>query len=382
MSVRKRIWTTRKGETKEVFVVDYSVNGQRRHETFQREDAALDRAARVRVDVRAGKHVALDNKITFADIAERWIKRAEADQRERATIVLYRGYLKHHLLPHLGRIRLAKLTPDKIEDYRDSYLLTKDENGEPLRSPELARKIMVSLRAVLRNARCGHLAEGIRIAVDMRGKRKLEIGRDVPSNAEIKRLIDATAKSPKKRALLLMAAFTGLRASELRGLRWYDVDLEKGELHVRQRADKYYKIGPPKSESSRRRVPLDPAVLIPALKVWKLACPKGELDLVFPTRTGKIEGHANIIRSLWPVMRDAGVVTKDGKAKYALHAFRHYFASWSISPESRGGRGMPPKVVQEWLGHSNIAMTLNVYSHLLGEADPAELAKSVKAVLA
>ena len=82
-----------------------------------------------------------------------------------------------------------------------------------------------------------------------------------------------------------------------------------------------------------------------------------------------------MLRSLRPVMKDAGVITKDGKAKYAMHAFRHYFASWCISPETRGGRGLPPKVVQEWLGHSSISMTLDVYSHLLGEPDAAELRK-------
>ena len=123
-----------------------------------------------------------------------------------------------------------------------------------------------------------------------------------------------------------------MRASELRGLRWSDVDLKAHELHVRQRADRYNVIGAPKTKESRRTIPLSPDVLL-ALKKWKLACPKGELDLVFPTSTGAIEHHANMLRSLRPVMRAAGVVDKDGKSKYALHAFRHFFASWCINPE-------------------------------------------------
>ena len=178
----------------------------------------------------------------------------------------YRGHLDHHILPRLRTIKLAKLRPEDIEDYRDNYLLAKDENGAPRISPQLARKIMVSLKSILKNARCGYLADGVSITVGSRNKRKLEPGRDLPNNAEIKRLIAATADHPKKRALLLMAAFTGLRASELRGLRWYDVDLENNVLHVRQRADRYFTIGPPKSDSSKRRVPLDPGVVIPALK--------------------------------------------------------------------------------------------------------------------
>ena len=248
-------------------------------------------------------------------------------------------------------------------------------------SRAMARKVLVSLKSLLRSAKCWHLADGVRIVLDERGKRKLEIGRDVPENAEIKRLFAATAGQPKKRALLLMAAFTGLRASELRGLRWYDVDFKAGELHVRQRADRYGVIGSPKSKKSRRTIPLDSDWLVPALKEWKLACPKSELDLVFPTRTGAIDSHKNMLRGLAPVMRATGVVHKNGEPKYALHAFRHYFASWCISPKERGGRELPAKVVQEWLGHSTIAMTLNVYGHLFKDVDNSEVAKSVALVL-
>ena len=87
------------------------------------------------------------------------------------------------------------------------------------------------------------------------------------------------------RSLLLTAIFTGLRASELRGLRWCDVDLKRGELHVRQRADRYRRDGRPKSEAGERAVPLPPMV-VNTLREWKLACPKGDLDLVFAKCAG------------------------------------------------------------------------------------------------
>jgi len=362
MAVRKRVWTTRNGEPREAWVVDYTDHtGKRRFETFVRKGEADSRAAKIKVELGKGTHVVVDGKTTMADIADRWIKRLEADGRERSTVTQYRQHLNLHILPYLRRLKLAKLTPERIEAYRDHYLLGKNGDGREIMSRAMARKVLVSLKSLLRSAKCAHLADGVRIVLDERAKRKLEIGRDVPENAEIKRLFAATASHPKKRALLLMAAFTGLRASELRGLRWYDIDLKAGELHVRQRADRYGVIGSPKSKKSRRTIPLDPGGLIPALKEWKLACPKsGELDLVFPTRTG---------------------VHKDGKPKYALHAFRHYFASWCISPKERGGRELPAKVVQDWLGHSTIAMTLDVYGHLFKGVDNGELAKSVERVL-
>jgi integrase len=151
---------------------------------------------------------------------------------------------------------------------------------------------------------------------------------------------------------------------------------------VRQRADRYNTIGQPKTKSSVRTVPLAPEVLS-ALKEWRLACPKGELDLVFPTGTGRVERHTSIWRSLKPIMVAAGVVNKAGKPKYAVHAFRHFFASWCINPKERGGRELPAKVVQHLLGHSSIVMTLDVYGHLFPRGDDrAELAKASQALLA
>jgi integrase len=87
---------------------------------------------------------------------------------------------------------------------------------------------------------------------------------------------------------------------KLRGLRWADIDLEKRELHVRQRADRYSAIGKPKSESGERTVPLTPNV-VNVLREWKLACPKSDLGLVFPTGAGNPEAHSNIVhRGLAP----------------------------------------------------------------------------------
>ena len=131
-----------------------------------------------------------------------------------------------------------------------------------------------------------NVALGVSIGMDRRTKRKLKAGIDIPTPDEVKRLIDAAAG--KWRALLITVVFTGLRASELRGLRWEDVDLKRGELHVRQRADRYNKIGAPKSHSGERTIPLGPMV-VNTLREWRLACPKGNLDLVFPTATGHID---------------------------------------------------------------------------------------------
>jgi integrase len=198
--------------------------------------------------------------------------------------------------------------------------------------------------------------------------RGLAVGVDIPTADEIKAIIAAAGRW---RPVLLTAIFTGLRSSELRGLRWSDVDLKHGELQVHQRADRYNVIGKPKSKASTRAVPLGPLVLN-ALREWKLACPKGELGLVFPTAKGTIGRHNNIVRAFKATVRAAGLVRKNGKPKYTgLHALRHFYASWCINPPDRGGQGLPPKVVQAQLGHSSIVMTMDTYGHLLPPGDDA-----------
>ncbi len=216
------------------------------------------------------------------------------------------------------------------------------------------------------------------------------MGIDIPSREEIKAIVGRL--SGRWRPILLTAIFTGLRASELRGLRWADVDFVKSELHVRQRADRYNAIGAPKSEAGNRVVPLPPLVLS-ALKEWKLCAPQSALDLVFPTNRGTILSHGNLInRALIPVQIAAGVTVKERgpqgqqiiRAKYTgLQSLRHFYASWCINPKSAGGLELPPKVVQEHLGHSSIVMTMDTYGHLFSRGDEsAQIAAAERALLA
>ena len=163
-----------------------------------------------------------------------------------------------------------------------------------------------------------------------------------------------------------------MRASELRGLRWCDVNLKAGEITVRQRADRYNVIGKPKSVAAIRTVPMGPFVTN-TLREWRLARPKGNLDLVFPTGRGNVECLQNIIhRGLMPAVIDAGL-TVQGKPKYTgFHVLRHFYASWCINRKEDGGRGLPPKMVQRLMGHSTIAMTLDTYGHLFPETNDAD----------
>jgi integrase len=212
------------------------------------------------MDVRQGDHIAPSKSETVAEVAERWLKRVEADGRERTTVRQYRQHVSLHIAPRVGSIKLANLTPARVETFRDDLLAKL--------SRPMARKVLTSFKSLLKAAKRAHLTADVSIGRDKRGERKLEVGLDIPTPEEIKRLLQAAATADMRpRTLLIMAIFTGLRASELRGLRWRDVDLKHGELHVRQRADRYCAIGKPKSETSVRAIDFGPRVLS-ALKEW------------------------------------------------------------------------------------------------------------------
>jgi integrase len=369
MAVRRRVWTTAQGEEKTAWVVDYTDGANERHiQTFRLKKDADDYHATVRVDVKRGMHTAPSKSVTIAQAAEDWIRRVEADGREAGTIQQYRQHADLHIVPRIGRYKLASLTHKAIEDFRDDLL-------ESMSRP-MARKVLTSFKSLLRCAKFSHLADDVRISSRTREKPRLEVGRDIPTPSEIKRLL-AGATPGFQRAMLLLAATCGLRASELRGLRWKDVNLKDSVLNVNQRADRFGVIGLPKSKAGTREIPLAPPTL-QELKTWKLACHN---DLVLPSRSGKIASHENLFYSLESLQRKAKVLDKEGQPKYGLHSFRHFFASWCLNRKPEG-RELPPKEVQSLLGHSSIVMTMDVYGHLFPrQSDRHELAESTRALL-
>ncbi|MBB5755132.1 tyrosine-type recombinase/integrase [Prosthecomicrobium pneumaticum] len=399
MSIRKRQWTTARGEEKTAWVVDYvDQSGKRRLKTFARKKDADQFAATAKVEVREGVHVADSASATVKAAGDLWIAGIVASGRERATVDQYRQHLRLHIEPFIGGTLLAKLTVPAARDFEDRLR----QGG---RSPAMVRKVMTSLsslvadaeerglvaRNVIRDLRGGR-KRGTERKVERRAKGKLRAGVDIPTPEEIKALVGVL--QGRWRPLLLVAIFGGLRASELRGLRWSDIDLDRREIHVRQRADRFNHMGPPKSEAGERTIRMPP-LAINALREWRVACPKGDLDLAFPNGSGRVESLGNIInRGLVPAMLAAGVADPTGevddegrpvmKARYSgMHALRHWFASWCINRRADGGLELPPKTVQERLGHSSITMTLDVYGHLFPSRDDGEeLADAERALLA
>ncbi|QND42878.1 site-specific integrase [Rhizobium leguminosarum bv. viciae] len=426
MSVRKREWTTPKGVAKAAWVVDYSdTKGKRRLKTFKLKKQADEFAATASVEVRQGVHVADRASITVAEAGKLWIATGESEGLEQSTINQRERHLKYHIRPFIGGTLLSKLSVPAIRAFQDQLRQTPypddfpkvSMRGKP-RTGKMIAIVTTSLGSILSDSQergfatsnpvieMGRKRKGKTRRQEKRNKRKLVVGIDIPTLREVKAFV--AALSGRWRPLLLTAVVSGLRSSELRGLRWQDVDLNARTISVRQRADEFRKIGRPKSEAGERTIPITPGV-VNSLKEWRLAYSRPIIGkdkdgkpvredarpghLIFANGNGQGESHANIInRGLIPAMIAAGITVDSGKrddegrvihkAKYTgLHALRHFYASWLINRPQDGGFGLPLKLVQERMGHSSITMTADTYGHLFPRTDDADELAAAEAAL-
>ncbi len=352
-------------------------SGKRRFKQFTRRKDADEFLLTVRGEVRAGVHVAESQSITVAKAADLWIERGETEKLEASTLASYRQHRDLHIVPAIGATKLSAMTVPGVQAFSDDLAKTK--------SRAMVKKILGSLSAIFTEAqRRGLAAQNPVSAVKVRMPKREKGRPEMPTTEELRAILQAT--SAKHKAFIYTAAFTGLRASELRGLQWPDIDLKGGVLHVLRRADPYNKLGPPKSEAGTRTVPIGPTVAA-LLTEWKKVCPTGEFNLVFPNGAGNIESHANLLnRVFWPIQVEAGVTTPTGekdedgqpivKAKFSLHALRHAAAAMWIA------QGVTAKRIQVLMGHASIQQTFDRYGYLFeAREDDQAAAKAIESKL-
>lgn len=378
-SIRKRTWLAPDGSERQSWQVDYKdAAGKRRSKQFAKKrdaDAHLDAVKR---ELHDGTHTHHRDSITVSEAADLLVAHAEANDLERSTIDRYRAIGNLHIKPRIGARKLSELTKPMVEDLRLELLR---DLSRPMAGKVLAHLSMIINRAMDLGKVGKNVARSVRVA-----KAKRDIEKVIPPDrADLKKMIKAATDD--ERALIMTAITTGLRSSELRGLRWADIDLKGAKITVTQRADQWGVIGPPKSEAGRRTIPIPPQ-LVAELKRWKLKSPPSSLDLAFPSSTGTPLRHNNMLRRIYfplqvraglgvPKLDKAGepLVDKDGEpvftGKYGFHDLRHAAASGWIANR------IDLKRLQVWIGHENVQTTLNVYGHLLVDQErDAELAKN------
>jgi integrase len=302
---------------------------------------------------------------TVGEYLDRWLTDSVRDSVKPRTFSNYSLQVRQHITPALGRVKLKNLSPAHIQ----SFYRTKLDAGL---SPSSVRYIHAVLHRALKQAlRWGLVPRNVTEAVDIPKLVREEITALSPEQA---RVFLSTARGDRYEALYQLAIRTGLRRGELLGLRWRDIDLDVGVLQtvrqlqrLRDQKDDhgntvtrvtFSSLKSGKGRRIRLTVPVAEALRAHRARQAEEKLRLGNLyedqDLVFATEAGTPLEASNIDRrSFKPILHAAGL------PDIRFHDLRHTCATLLLSGNT------PPKVVQEILGHADIALTLNTYSHVM-----------------
>jgi integrase len=340
--------------------VGYDGNGKRLRRVVygwtRRE--VQDELARLQSAKLTGTLVAID-KETVSGFLTRWLADVAKATVRATTFANYEGVVENHVNPRIGGVRLQKLTPAHVQ----GFYATMERDGA---SPHVRRLAHAVLRRALKHAlRQGLVVRNVCEAVEPPRIAK----RDMQAlDAEQVGKLLAAAQGDRLEALYWVALTGGLRLGELFGLQWSDVDLKAGTVSVRRTLTEVagkLALSEPKTAKGRRLVTLPPQAVGALVEHRKQMVVEGfaGVEFVFCNQSGgylrRSHFHADEFK---PLLKRAGLPS------IRFHDLRHTSATLLLS------QGVHPKVVQERLGHSQIGVTMDVYSHVLPgmQADAAE----------
>lgn len=334
-----------------------SVDGKRRRRKVigktRREAAAKLKALQARQ--LAGDDLA-PTKITVGAFLRTWLEQVVKAANKPRTHRSYSDMVRLHIAPTLGHHLLHALAPAHVQ----ALLNERAAAG-------LSARMVAYARAVLRRAltiaqRWYGLARNVAALVELPRSARHPI---TPLTVAQARQLLASVRGHRLEAIYHVALALGLRRGELLGLRWADVDLDGATFKITgtlQWVDGELVRGTPKTAGSARSVPL-PAAIVAALTEHRRRQDRErqgadwhEHGYVFPSNCGTPLSPRNLLRTFKLHLRAAGLA-----AAVRFHDLRHTCASFLVA------EGVHPRVIMEILGHSTIAVTMNIYSHVLPE---------------
>jgi len=301
-----------------------------------------------------------DANITIAKFLTGWLERKEQDGLRTSTLTMYRSYVDNEIIPALGRMKLADLRRHHVDEFVRS--LGSDERG-----PTTVRRMHATLRSAMSTAVQLSLIDSNPASnVKMPAAKKFRASMWEPEEAA--RFL-AIAAPFRLGPLFETAVHTGLRRGELCGLRWADVSFADRELVVRVQLSAVNGKtveGDIKTNSGQdRRVSLDDS-LLNTLSAWKLTqdVEREKWSSAYED-SGRVFTYENgrQLRPQWVSQVFDRVVREADLTKIRLHDLRHLHASLLIAG------GVPLAIVSKRLGHSTIAITADLYGHLLRDAN-------------
>lgn len=328
----------------------YDEKGKRRRRTVYGKTKAEVREKLVKLHSDSQNGLLVDpSRKTVSEFLAAWLEGVARPAIRPSTYVRYERIVRLYINPYLGGVVLNKLTPPQVQ----SAYATMERDGL---SPSKRESAHTILRMALDQAlKWGLVARNVCTAVQKPRVKKKAF--QVLSPEAAHRFLQA-AEEDRLYALYVLAITTGLRQGEMLALRWQDLDLKAGTLSVRHTLvdlNGKLELGEPKTAKGKRRVML-PAMAAKALKDHRKAMlAEGNLgEWVFCDTEGGLIRKSNFVRrSFKPLLKKAKV------PEVRFHDLRHTAATMLLS------EGVHPKVVQEILGHSQISVTLDTYSHVL-----------------
>ena len=298
------------------------------------------------------------DRLTVRQFLDTWLIESVKSTVRPRTFQSYSELVRVHLGPGLGRIPLSKLSPDDVQKLINRKLASG-------LSPRRVQYIHAVLRRALGQAeKWGRVQRNVAKLVDTPRVQKVEIKPFSPEEA--RRFLQAI-KGDRNETLYILAIAVGLRQGEILGLSWPDIELEECQITVRntlQKIDGVYQLVEPKSVKSRRTLAL-PEIVIEALWVHrgnqiadqlKAGTRWQETDLVFTSGNGTPINRHNLTRDFQALLKRAGL------PKQRFHDLRHTAASLLLA------QNVQPRDLMEILGHSQISLTMNTYSHVMPSA--------------
>jgi len=313
-----------------------------------------------------------NERLTVGEYLHRWLSDAVRPSVKESTYHVYAKDVRLHIMPALATVPLARLTPAQLQRlYRDKLASGLAPTTVLHIHKVLSRALAQALREDLVSRNVATLVDPPRVgATNVRA-----------FSIEQARRFVAEVSGSRLEAAFLVALGAGLRRGELLALSWDDVRVEDGHLAVRRSLMKVpggWQLAEPKNAASRRVVKL-PEFAVDALRRHRarqleerLKAPVWEdPTLVFTTTVGTPIDGRNFLREFKETAARAGM-----PAAFTVHSLRHSAATLMLA------LGVQPKVVQEALGHSRIAVTMDLYSHVLPHLQEEAAAKMDRLLVA
>ncbi len=333
------------------------VNGKRKRKAFygKTEKEARDKMVDGAHSLKHGR-LPKAGRMTVGQWLARWLADSARPTTRPSTYRRYAQLVDQYLVPALGRIQLERLTPSDVR----SMLNANAKTLSPRSLHHLRSVLRTALKVAMRDGLIPNNAAALAEAPRVPGSEMHTLAED-----DATRFLDAI-RGNRLEALYRVALALGLRQGEALGLSWEDLDLDGGRLTVRhalQRLNGNYVLVEPKSRAGRRTISPLPEVITTALKEHRRRQERERdalggrwlnvQNLVFTTAYGAPLSASVVTHDFQRILQRAGL------ARIRFHDLRHSCASLLLA------QGVPTRMIMELLGHSQITLTLNTYSHVL-----------------